>query len=159
MDLLHLFALSEIGFGKNPGRLDFEVIRWLDRGDRRIVEGHDGQTLVAASEGISGMDVGVARDAQHGGVGLARNGGGSLLADLTHPDALVPGGELVGAVDFAVAGAAEEGGVRAAEEYCRRALAGVAPPRRHTPGVFRFSVYPCPRPGHSTARELLTFSL
>ena len=78
---------------------------------------------MAAGEGIGGVDVAVARDAECGGVGLARDVSGSLLADLAHPDACVAGGELVGGVDLGVAWDAQEGGVCPAEECRRRGFA------------------------------------
>ena len=58
------------------------------------------------------MDVGIAADAESGGVSLAGDGGRGLLADPTHPDSLVACGELVGGVDPRVAGQAEKGQVR-----------------------------------------------
>ena len=81
---------------------------------------------MAASEGVGGVDVAVARDAEGGGVGLTGDASRSLLADLAHPDALVAGRQLVGAVDLGVASYAEEGGVGSTEENGGGGFAGVA---------------------------------
>ncbi|GAB2291498.1 hypothetical protein Dimus_025752 [Dionaea muscipula] len=96
-------------------------------------ERDDGEALVAASERVGGVDVVVAGDAEGGGVSLAGDSGGSLLADLAHPDSVVAGGELVGGVDLGVAGAAEEGGIGTAEEEGRRSVAGIAGFSRQPP--------------------------
>ncbi|GER34407.1 arginine/serine-rich zinc knuckle-containing protein 33, partial [Striga asiatica] len=98
-----------------------------------VVEGGKREALVAAGEGVGGVDVAVAGGAEGGGVGLAGDGGGGLLADLADPDARVAGRELVGGVDVGVAGEAEEGGVGAAEHGGRRRLARVADLRRQAP--------------------------
>ena len=54
-----------------------------------IVEGCDGDSLVAASEWVGGVDVAVARNAEGCGVGLARDVCWGLLADLADQDTLV----------------------------------------------------------------------
>lgn len=79
-----------------------------------LVEGRDREALVAAGEGIGRVDVAVAGEAERGGVGLAGDVRGRLLAYLAERYARVARGELVGGVDLRVAGSAEEGGVRAA---------------------------------------------
>nr|GMC76748.1 hypothetical protein Iba_chr03eCG4130 [Ipomoea batatas] len=65
-------------------------------GGRRTVEGAgDGKNrdaVVAARQGVGGVDVGVVGCVERGGVGLAEEGGWRALAGLTHPDALMGGG-------------------------------------------------------------------
>jgi len=58
---------------------------------------------VAAGEGVGRVDVAVAGEAEHGGVGLAGDVRGRLLADLAERYAWVARGELVGGVDLGVA--------------------------------------------------------
>lgn len=101
----------------------------------RVEEGDDREALVAAGEGIGGVDVGVARHAEGGGVGSARDTSRSLLADLAHPDALVARSQLVGAVDLGVATHAEEGRVGSAEELSRGSLARVTGSSRYGPAA------------------------
>lgn len=101
----------------------------------RVEEGDDREALVAAGEGIGGVDVGVTRDAEGGGVGSASDAGRSLLADLAHPDALVARSQLVGAVDLGVAAHAEKGRVGSAEELSRGSLARVTGSSRYGPAA------------------------
>lgn len=93
-------------------------------GGGRIVEGLNGGAVVAAGEGIDGVGIGVAGGAKGGSVGIAGDGGRSLIADLTEPDTWVArAGE---GVELGVAAKAEEDGVVAAEEGGGGGLAGVA---------------------------------
>lgn len=92
---------------------------------------------MAAGEGVGGVDVAIAGAAEDGGVRLASDGSGSLLAHLAHPHALVLhhrrrylGG---GIVQLGVASHAHETGVGAAEEQRRGGLAVAAGFRRHIP--------------------------
>lgn len=87
------------------------VVEKVDRrggldGVYRLVEGRDRETLVAAGEGVGGVDVTVAGEAEHGGVSLAGDVRGRLLAYLAERNAWVARGELVGSVDLGIAGAA-----------------------------------------------------
>lgn len=100
---------------------------------RRTQERHDGEAVVTAGKGVSGVYVSVAGGAEGGRIGPASDGGGRLLADLAKADALVPRGQLVRSVDLLVADEAEEGRVCPAEKGRRRSLAGVAAPRRDAP--------------------------
>lgn len=54
-------------------------------------DGENGDALVAAGEGIGGVDVGVAGGAEGGGVSLAEERRRSSLAGLAEPDAFMPG--------------------------------------------------------------------
>lgn len=90
-----------------------------------VVEGSDGDALVAAGEWVGRVDVTVASHAESGGVSLAGDVSRGLLADLADPDARVAGSELVGGMDLGVAAEAEEGGVGAAEEVSGGRFAGV----------------------------------
>jgi hypothetical protein len=79
------------------------------------------------------VDVGVAGGAEHGGVSLARDGGGRELADLAHPHALVGEPRVARA---RVARRAEERatrGARAAVHRRGRRLAAAAPPASDAP--------------------------
>lgn len=87
---------------------------------------------MSAAEGVSAVDFSVARDAERGVVGLARDVGRSLLADLAQPDPRVARCELVGCVDLCVAVDAEESGVRSAEQSRRCRFARVAELRCHS---------------------------
>ena len=69
--------------------------------------------MVAAGEGVGGVDVGVAGGAEGGGVGLAEERRRGALARLAHPHALVPRERDV---EASVARGAEKGGVGAAED-------------------------------------------
>lgn len=120
------------GFEKPVGDEEAEGVGF-DGG--RLEEGDDGEALVAAGEGVGGVDVGVARDAEGSRVGSARDAGRSLLADLAHPDSLVARSQLVGAVDLGVAADAEERRVGSAEELSRGRLARVARASRHHPAT------------------------
>nr|GMC93227.1 hypothetical protein Iba_chr05bCG0340 [Ipomoea batatas] len=91
-----------------------------------VVEGRDRDALVALSQGIGGVDVVVARDAEGGRVRLARDASGDLLADLAHPDAPVGPGRTARVVHRSVARNAHEGGVGPAEDRRHRGLAVVA---------------------------------
>lgn len=86
---------------------------------------------MAAGEWIGGVDVSVARDAERGCVGFARDVSGGLFADLAEQDSLVARGEFVSRVDFSVALAAEKRRVRAAVQSRGRGSARVAQSRRH----------------------------
>lgn len=101
------------------------------RVDDGFVERCDGDALVAGSEGVDGVDVTVAGEAEGGGVGLACEVSGGLFADLAEGEAGVAGGEHVGGVDLGVAGGAEEGGVRRAVEGGGGGFAGVTELGRH----------------------------
>lgn len=89
-------------------------------------EGGDGDALMAAGEGVGGVDVGIAGGAEGGSVGFADDDGGGSLTDLAEPSASVAGGQAVGAVNGGIAGAAEEGSVGAAVEDSGGEAAGVA---------------------------------
>ena len=104
------------------------------RGGGLGADGGDGDPRVAARQRVGVVDVGVAGGAEHGGVGLARDGGGGQLADLAHPHALVGQARVRGA---RVARRAEErrrpADARAAVHRRRRRLAAAAPPATHAP--------------------------
>ena len=106
---------------------------------------------MAASERVGGVDIAVACDAESGGVGLARDMGRSLLADLAHPHPRVARGELVGRMDLGVTGHAQKGGVGTAEESGRGRFTGVAELGRHPP-TFHFNN------NHVSTRVLPVFS-
>ena len=108
-----------------------------DRG--RVVEGQHGNPLVAASEGIGGVDIAVASDAEGGSVGLAGDMSWSVLADLAYPDPGVAGGELVGGVDLGITADTQKGGVGAAEKSGRSRFTGVAELGRHPLPAFQFT--------------------
>lgn len=80
---------------------------------------------------IGGVDVAVAREAEGGGVGLASDVGGGLLADLANNHPGVAGGQPVGSVDPHIAAHAQEGRVWAAEKRRRGRFTRVAELRRH----------------------------
>ncbi|KAB8102087.1 hypothetical protein EE612_033314, partial [Oryza sativa] len=96
-------------------------------GDGR--ERRDGDALVAPGERVRGVHLHVARHAQRGGVGAARERGRGLLAGLAHPHALVAGRHAVGRVHPRVARRAQVRRVRAAVHHARRRAAPVARPR------------------------------
>lgn len=96
-------------------------------GGRRTVEGAgDGKNrdvVVAARQGVGGVDVGVVGCVERGGVGLAEEGGWRALAGLTHPDALMGGGHPM---DVGVAAVAQVCRVGPAVDRARRRAANVA---------------------------------
>lgn len=96
-----------------------------DRGrGRRIVEGLNSGAVMTTSEGINRVDVSIAGRAESGGVGVAGDGGGSLLTDLAKPDTWVArAGE---SVDLGITAETEEGSVVSAEESSGGRLAGTA---------------------------------
>lgn len=96
------------------------------RGVNGVVEGGDRNAIVTAGERVGRVDVAVTRDTEGGGVSLAGDVGGGMLADLAEEDPRVAGRELVGSVDLGVAAQAEEGGVGSAEEGGSGRLARVA---------------------------------
>jgi hypothetical protein len=102
------------------------------RGGGLGADGGDGDPRVAPGQRVGVVDVGVAGGAEHGGVGLARDGGGGQLADLAHPHALVAQARVRGP---GVARRAEEGSTnaRAAVHRRRGPLAAAAPPAPHAP--------------------------
>jgi len=107
----------------------------LDDGVGGVEERLNGDAVVAAREGVGRVDVWVARDTESGGVSLARDSRGGLLADLAHPDALVARRQLVGAVNLGVASDAEKSGIGAAEKRRRSQFAGVTWLWRHGPAA------------------------
>jgi hypothetical protein len=119
------FFVADVSIGVGEEAIVVEEVNGLDGLDR-FEERNDREAFMAASEGISGVDVAVAGEAESGGISLAGDVSGSLLADLAEGDARVTGGEFVGGVDLGVAGGAEEGGVRAAVEGGGGGFAGVA---------------------------------
>lgn len=79
---------------------------------------------MATSEGINRVDVSIAGSAESSGVGVAGDGGRSLLTDLAKPDTWVSGaGE---GVDLSITAETEEGSVVSAEENSGGGLAGIA---------------------------------
>lgn len=110
------------GFGFISGDVSISMVRVREvravvvDGGVVVVEGGDRDAFMAAGEGVGGVDVVVAGEAEDRSVGLAGDVSGGLLADFAEGDARVAGGELVGGVDFGVAGETEEGRVRAAEQ-------------------------------------------
>jgi len=79
-----------------------------------LEERRDGDALVAAGEGVGGVDIAIAGKAERGGVGFTGHMRGRLLAHLAEHDARVARCELVGGMNLRVTGAAEEGRVGAA---------------------------------------------
>lgn len=66
------------------------LIGWGEEEGSGEVEGKDGDAVVAAGEGVGGVDLGVAGCAECGGVGAAGELGRGGRAHLAHPHALVP---------------------------------------------------------------------
>ena len=77
-------------------------------------------------EGVGGVNIVVAGDAERSGVVLIGDMSGGLLVDLAEGYARVVGGELVGSMDLGVTRGAEEGGVGATVEAGSGRLAGIA---------------------------------
>ncbi|BAS97222.1 Os06g0274950 [Oryza sativa Japonica Group] len=117
-------------FGEEKPRVHLLVLVAEDGGGghHRLSEdggGRDGD----GRERVRGVHLHVARHAQRGGVGAARERGRGALAGLAHPHALVAGRHAVGRVHPRVARRAQVRRVRAAVHHARRRAAPVARPR------------------------------
>lgn len=71
---------------------------------------------MAAGQGIGRVDIAVASDAERGGVRLASEAGGCLLAHFAHPHPLVARPEFASGMHFGITPHAEKSRIRAAEE-------------------------------------------
>lgn len=98
--------------GSSFGFFGADVSIWIGFGEELllavVVESVERDAFVAASEGIGGVDVVVAGDAESSGVCFACDVSRSLFTDFAECDAVMAGGEFVGGVDVGVTGDTEE---------------------------------------------------
>lgn len=98
-----------------------------------VIKRGNGDALVAASQWVSRVNIGIAGDTESSSVGLAHDDGRGLFTNLAHPDALVAGSEFISAVNFGVAVETEESRVGSAVDGGCGGLAGVAWFSDHAP--------------------------
>lgn len=92
--------------GSSFGFFGADVSIWIGFGEELLlavmVESVERDAFVAAGEGVSGVDVVIAGDAESGGVCFACHVSGCLFTDFAECDTVVAGGEFVGGVDVGV---------------------------------------------------------